>query len=186
MPHHVASPQGRPSHVLTHLSCTSCGLHHDWTKLQNLCTACRKPLFAVYTSNKRARAQTQETGTRAEKSLSRYRDYCRCRLIPRRSHLVKKERLCFAQESSAPLCECRILDQRRITGSDSKFQGARDVRRRFDGKHLGASRLVAPSAGNAASALAAYAARAGVEAHVFMPRDTPRANISNAASSVPA
>src|SRR5213079_1939621 len=44
-------------------------------------------------------------------------------------------------------------------------------------KHLGASKLVAPSAGNAASALAAYAARAGLEAHVFMPRDTPRANI---------
>lgn len=44
-------------------------------------------------------------------------------------------------------------------------------------KYLGASRLVAPSAGNAASALAAYAARAGLEAHVFMPRDTPRANI---------
>src|SRR5438270_10214766 len=44
-------------------------------------------------------------------------------------------------------------------------------------KHLGASKLVAPSAGNAAGALAAYAARAGLEAHVFMPRDTPRANI---------
>src|SRR5437762_11341632 len=44
-------------------------------------------------------------------------------------------------------------------------------------KHLGASKLVAPSAGNAGGALAAYAARAGLEAHVFMPRDTPRANI---------
>jgi threonine synthase len=44
-------------------------------------------------------------------------------------------------------------------------------------KYLGASKLVAPSAGNAGGALAAYAARAGVEAHVFMPRDTPRANI---------
>jgi threonine synthase len=44
-------------------------------------------------------------------------------------------------------------------------------------KHLGATKLVAPSAGNAGGALAAYAARAGLEAHVFMPRDTPRANI---------
>ena len=34
-----------------------------------------------------------------------------------------------------------------------------------------------PSAGNAGGALAAYAARAGLEAHIFMPRDTPRANI---------
>jgi threonine synthase len=44
-------------------------------------------------------------------------------------------------------------------------------------KHLGATKLAVPSAGNAGGALAAYAARAGVEAHVFMPRDTPRANI---------
>jgi len=44
-------------------------------------------------------------------------------------------------------------------------------------KHLGATKLAVPSAGNAGGALAAYAARAGVEAHVLMPRDTPRANI---------
>ena len=44
-------------------------------------------------------------------------------------------------------------------------------------KHLGAAKLAVPSAGNAGGALAAYAARAGMEAHIFMPRDTPRANI---------
>ncbi len=44
-------------------------------------------------------------------------------------------------------------------------------------KHLGATRLAVPTAGNAGGALAAYAARAGLEAHIFMPRDTPRANI---------
>src|SRR5206468_6113629 len=38
-------------------------------------------------------------------------------------------------------------------------------------------KLAVPSAGNAAGALAAYAARAGMEAHIFMPRDTPRANV---------
>jgi threonine synthase len=44
-------------------------------------------------------------------------------------------------------------------------------------KHLGAAKLAVPTAGNAGGALAAYAARAGLEAHIFMPRDTPRANI---------
>jgi threonine synthase len=44
-------------------------------------------------------------------------------------------------------------------------------------KHLGATKLAAPSAGNAGGALAAYAARANLEAYIFMPRDTPRANI---------
>jgi threonine synthase len=41
---------------------------------------------------------------------------------------------------------------------------------------LGARKLAVPSAGNAAGALAAYGARAGMEAHIFMPRDVPPAN----------
>src|ERR1700674_1716995 len=44
-------------------------------------------------------------------------------------------------------------------------------------KELGAKKLAVPSAGNAAGALAAYAARAGLEAFIFMPNDTPRANV---------
>jgi threonine synthase len=44
-------------------------------------------------------------------------------------------------------------------------------------KELGVKKLAVPSAGNAAGALAAYAARAGMEAHIFMPADTPRANV---------
>jgi threonine synthase len=44
-------------------------------------------------------------------------------------------------------------------------------------KELNVKKLAVPSAGNAAGALAAYAARAGMEAHIFMPKDTPRANV---------
>ena len=44
-------------------------------------------------------------------------------------------------------------------------------------KELGAKKLAVPSAGNAAGALAAYAARAGLECFIFMPADTPRANV---------
>jgi threonine synthase len=43
-------------------------------------------------------------------------------------------------------------------------------------KAYGLKKLAAPSAGNAASALAAYAAAAGIEAHIFMPKDVPTAN----------
>jgi threonine synthase len=43
-------------------------------------------------------------------------------------------------------------------------------------RHCGLKKLAIPSAGNAASALAAYAAAAGIEAHIFMPRDVPLAN----------
>src|SRR5206468_234929 len=44
-------------------------------------------------------------------------------------------------------------------------------------KELGVRKVAVPSAGNAAGAMAAYAARAGMEAHIFMPSDTPHANI---------
>ncbi|MBA3913128.1 MAG: threonine synthase, partial [Acidobacteriales bacterium] len=43
-------------------------------------------------------------------------------------------------------------------------------------RSYGLDKLAAPSAGNAASALAAYAAKAGIEAHLFMPKDVPLAN----------
>jgi threonine synthase len=44
-------------------------------------------------------------------------------------------------------------------------------------KHYQISKLAIPSAGNAASALAAYAAAAQIEAHIFMPKDVPMANL---------
>jgi threonine synthase len=43
-------------------------------------------------------------------------------------------------------------------------------------RHYGLKKLAAPTAGNAGGALAAYAAAAGIEAHIFMPKDTPMAN----------
>ena len=43
-------------------------------------------------------------------------------------------------------------------------------------RHYGLKKLAVPSAGNAAGALAAYAAASGIEAHIFMPRDVPLAN----------
>jgi threonine synthase len=43
-------------------------------------------------------------------------------------------------------------------------------------RHYGLKKLAAPSAGNAGGALAAYAAAAGLEAHIFMPKDVPIAN----------
>ena len=44
-------------------------------------------------------------------------------------------------------------------------------------KHYGLKKLAIPSAGNAASALAAYCAAAGIEAYIFMPKDVPQANL---------
>src|SRR5881398_2137535 len=164
---------------LTHLSCTSCGLNHDWATLQNLCTVCRRPLFAVYDLERARRPLKRDALlTRAEKSLWRYRE-----LLPvpieaapislgeGGTPLLRAERF----GASLQMQDLRIKDESQNPTQSFKARGMSVAVSMA--KHLGASKLVTPSAGNAASALAAYAARAGLEAHVFMPRDTPRANI---------
>src|SRR5438477_694081 len=178
-PHVSIASRPPDSMFLTHLSCTSCGLHHDWTKLQNLCTACRKLLLAVYDLEQAGRALRQEElSTRAEKSLWRYRE-----LLP----VPIETAPVSLSEGGTPLLragtfgaslhmqDLRIKDESQNPTQSFKARGMSVAVSMA--KHLGASKLVAPSAGNAAGALAAYAARDGLEAHVFMPRDTPRANI---------
>ena len=177
----LASPTGARSisMFLTHLSCTSCGLHHDWAKLQNLCTACHKPLFAAYDLDQGGRTLKRDALlTRAEKSLWRYRE-----LLPVPIEISPVS----LSEGGTPLLRAGrfgpsvqmqdlwIKDESQNPTQSFKARGMSVAVSMA--KHLGASKLVAPSAGNAGSALAAYAARAGLEAHVFMPRDTPRANI---------
>src|SRR5205085_2687067 len=180
LPHHVSiAPNSLYLMFLTHLSCTSCGLHHDWAKLQNLCTACRKPLFAVYDLEQAGRALKRHALlTRAEKSLWRYRELLP---VPIETSLVS------LSEGGTPLLragrfgvslqmqDLRIKDESQNPTQSFKARGMSVAVSMA--KHLGATKLAAPSAGNAGGALAAYAARAGLEAHVFMPRDTPRANV---------
>ena len=61
---------------LTYLECTACGLRHDWSRLQNLCTACSKPLFAVYDLAAAGKLDCfkQSSLREREKSLWRYRE----------------------------------------------------------------------------------------------------------------
>jgi threonine synthase len=166
---------------VTHLECTSCGLRHDWKRLQNLCTACGKPLFAIYDLaaagklDRLKRSSLRERlGTR-EKSIWRYRE-----LLP----LPADIEAVSLGEGGTPL-----LRAKRFSGDvdlwikDESLNPTQSFKARgmsvavSMAKHLGATKLAAPSAGNAGGALAAYSARAGLEAHIFMPRDTPRANV---------
>jgi len=164
---------------LTHLTCTSCGLRHDWTQLQNLCTACQKPLIATYDLEKVRRVFTREGLTvRPEKSLWRFRE-----VLPLPGN-VKPVSL---GEGGTPLLLAKrfgkkcgienlwIKDESQNPTQSFKARGMSVAVSMA--KYLGLTQLAAPSAGNAGGALAAYAARAGLEAHLFMPRDTPRANI---------
>jgi threonine synthase len=163
---------------LTHLSCTACGLRHEWRQLQNLCTACQKPLFPIYDLKAAASALTKETLTGREKSLWRYRE-----LLP----LPLEVAPVSLGEGGSPLLRAerfgRALGLEDLWVKDESLNPTQSFKARgmtvavSMAKYLGANKLAVPSAGNAGGALAAYAARAGIEAHIFMPNDTPRANV---------
>jgi len=162
---------------LTHLECTACGLRHDWLRLQNLCTACRKPLFAVYDLAAVGKLDCfkQSSLREREKSLWRYRE-----LLP----LPQDAEPISLGEGGTPLLRAKAFsDDVDLWIKDESLNPTQSFKARgmsvaiSMAKFLGAKKLAAPSAGNAGGALAAYAARAGLAAHIFMPRDTPRANI---------
>jgi threonine synthase len=163
---------------LTHLSCTACGLRHEWSALQNLCTACQKPLFPVYDLPAAGRALTREALAKREKSLWRYRevlplplDVAPASLGEGGTPLLRSAH--FGEELG--LSSLWIKDEAQNPTQSFKARGMSVAVSMA--KHLGASKLAVPTAGNAGGALAAYAARAGLEAHIFMPDDTPRANV---------
>jgi threonine synthase len=163
---------------LSHLDCTSCGLRHEWQHLQNLCTACHKPLFAIVDLAAAGRTLRREALATREKSLWRYREVLPLpdgaepvSLGEGGTPLLRVERFSRAVE----LSELWIKDESQNPTQSFKARGMAVAVSMA--KYLGATKLAAPSAGNAGGALAAYAARAGLEAHIFMPRDTPRANI---------
>src|SRR5438093_6847061 len=160
---------------VTQLECTACGRHHAWSRLQNLCLSCSKPLFAIVDLAAAGRTLKRATVATREKSLWRYRE-----VLP----LPGGVDLVSLGEGGTPLLRAEefggdidlwIKDESINPTQSFKARGMSVAVSMA--KHLGATKLAVPSAGNAGGALAAYAARAGLEAHIFMPRDTPRANI---------
>jgi threonine synthase len=160
---------------LTHLECSACGLEHQWSRLHNLCPSCHKPLLAIVDLAAASRTLKRETLAKREKSLWRYRE-----VLP----LPGDVEPVSLGEGGTPLLRAeKFGDDIDLWIKDESLNPTQSFKARgmsvavSMAKHLGATKLAVPSAGNAGGALAAYAARAGLEAHVFMPRDTPRANI---------
>jgi threonine synthase len=160
---------------LTHLECSACGLQQQWSRLQNLCPSCHKPLFAIVDLAAAGRTLKRETVATRQKTLWRYRE-----VLP----LPGDVEPVSLGEGGTPLLRAeKFGDDIDLWIKDESLNPTQSFKARgmsvavSMAKHLGATKLAVPSAGNAGGALAAYAARAGLEAHIFMPRDTPRANI---------
>ncbi|PYI95469.1 MAG: threonine synthase [Verrucomicrobia bacterium] len=157
------------------LECSSCELQHDRSRLQNLCTSCGKPLLAIVDLAAASRTLTRESLATRDKSLWRYRE-----VLPLPDDVAPVS----LGEGGTPLLRAQqFANDVELWIKDESLNPTQSFKARgmsvavSMAKYLGATKLAVPSAGNAGGALAAYAARAGLEAHIFMPRDTPRANI---------
>jgi len=146
------------------LSCFSCGTPHDPAALQTVCTRCGLPLRADY---RLARgAMTLDAVRRRAPTLWRYEE-----VLP-----VGAQGAVTLGEGFTPLFEVDgvlVKDEARNPTGSFKARGMSLAVSLA--KALGARALAAPSAGNAAGALAAYGAAARLPVVVAMPDDTPRA-----------
>jgi threonine synthase len=159
----------------THLECSLCHNRLDAGVVANLCT-CGGPLLVRYDLDKIRHRWRRREVANGPSSMWRYAP-----LLP-----PANESIVTLGEGWTPLIRTERLGAR--IGADElwvKDEGLNPTAS-FKARglscavsmcvELGIRKVAIPSAGNAASAMAAYAAAAGIEAHIFMPRDVPQAN----------
>ncbi|MEX1994076.1 MAG: threonine synthase [Steroidobacteraceae bacterium] len=163
---------------VTHLECSATGKRYEPDVLHGLSEA-GKPLLVRYNLDALKRAVTRETfAARRADGFWRYRE-----LLPVR----RNADVVSLGEVVTPLVELNTLagrhgarrllvkDEGRLPTGSFKARGlALAVSM---AKAFGVRRMAMPTNGNAGAALAAYAARAGIEAFVFCPADTPEINV---------
>jgi len=162
---------------VTHLECSKCGERHEADQIQTVCRKCGKPLFARYDLEKVREAMTKRELVGRVSSMWRYFE-----LMPVR----ERRNIVSLGEGWTPLTKASrlggvvgvedlwIKDEGIIPTGSFKARGLSAAISKA--KELGIRRVAMPSAGNAAGAMAAYGARAGMEVYVFMPEDAPKVN----------
>jgi len=160
---------------VTHLEGSLDGSRHDHRQLQT--THAGRPLLVRYDLGAIARAVARAEIERRPATLWRWRE-----LLP----VEADEHVVSLGEEETPLLSCPrlarevgleqlwIKDESHLPTGSFKARGLALAISRA--KELGVRRVAIPTAGNAGGALAAYAARAGLEAFVFLPADTPLVN----------
>lgn len=164
---------------LSHLECSHCGRIYEADALIRVCRDCGLPILARYDLAKAADEIDREELTRRSEGLWRFRE-----LLPVRDPRY----IVTLGEGGTPVLKLgqlgKELGLHRLfikdeglnpTGTFKALGLAAAVSRALE---LGVREFVIPTAGNAGGALAAYAARAGATAHVYMPNDAPLINIT--------
>ena len=158
--------------------CPRCERKYPLGRPLNLC-ACGSPLMVRYHLQRIKRAIRKASLKSRPATLWRYRE-----LLPVRS----EDDIVSLGEGFTPLIEgkelARELKVKRLWIKDEARNPTGSFKDRGLSvavsmvKELGIHKVAIPSAGNAGGSLAAYPSRARIEAHIFMPRDTPKANIT--------
>lgn len=161
--------------TLTQLKCSRCQRAHTADRLQNLCS-CGGPLLAEYDLKEAGRTMTLASLAGRRRDVWRYAE-----VLPGRA----REAVCLG-EGGTPLLRLKCLGEElgcaQLFLKDEALNPTGSFKARglalavSQARALGARKLAIPTAGNAGGALAAYASRAGLEAYVLMPKDSPRAN----------
>jgi len=153
---------------ITNFECSRCGEKIAPEGPQSLCPKCQGPLYVRYDLKEIAKNFRPKSVAGREPNMWRYREV-----------LPDAEPVSLG-EGMTPM-----LPSRKDSGAYIKDEGlnptgsfkARGLSAAITMvRHYGIKKVAVPSAGNAAGALAAYAARAGVQAYIFMPKDVPIAN----------
>jgi threonine synthase len=159
---------------LTHLECTSCGATYPSDRLMTTCPVCSKVLFARYDLDAAASRMTPEVLAARPWNMRRYAE-----ILP-----IQEPQLAPSLgEGGTPLHEAprlardfgfdRLLIKDEGLNPTGSFKARGLAMAVARARELGATTVAIPSAGNAAAAMAAYAARAGLRAVVAMPSDVP-------------
>ena len=162
----------------THLRCSSCNQTFSPAEIQTYCPTCNKPLLAEYDlESARGKLTTRQLAQR-EGTLWRYRE-----LLP----VFDDAKIVSLGEGWTPLIKVRSLSKetqvKKLYIKEEGYNPTGSFKARglcmavSKAKELGIREVAMPSAGNAGGALAAYAAKAGLKAHIFVPKDTPAVNI---------
>jgi threonine synthase len=174
-------PASRVPSFLTHLECSACGETHDAERLQSVCRRCGKVLLARYDLDRAYTALRREDLRGRVASLWRYAELLPVRNLTFEISLGEGWTPLLSAPRLGDVLGCTQLlvkDEGVNPTGSFKARGMSVAVSRA--KELGARALATPSAGNAGSAMSAYAARAGLESFVFMPDDAPSVNQSMA------
>ena len=175
----LISGPGQMTHsYLSHLECSGCGKHYDHNEVHTFCPLCQSPLLSIYRLEQARQSVDRDEISSRKKGMWRWHE-----LLP----VIKEENQIFLGEGDTPLLTLpRLGEELGLTNLYVKDESsnptgsfkARGLAAAISkAKELGIEKVIIPTAGNAGGAMAAYAARAGLRAHIFMPKDTPFANI---------